>query len=162
MKFTLGNLKTGIEALLFATQGLNIEQLCSKTGSVKNKVLKALEELRKDYESRDSAFIITCDAGVWKLTVHSHHVSLVKDLIPSEFPKSILETLAVIAYRKPVLQSEVVKIRGNKAYDHIKGLEKLEFIRLKKKGRTNEISLCDKFYDYFNTTPREVKESFNA
>jgi len=155
-------LKTQIEALLFATQGLTIKQLCEKTGKVERDVLKALKELEKDYKERDSAFIITCDADVWKLTVKSNHVPLVKDLIPSEFPKSILETLAIIAYKNPALQSEVIKIRGNKAYDHIKELEKLEFIRLKKKGRTNEITLADKFYEYFQTTPEKVKEEFDV
>ena len=43
-----------------------------------------------------------------------------------------------------------MKIRGNKAYDHIKKFVQLELIRKKRMGHTNEISLSDDFYDYFN------------
>lgn len=151
------NLKEKIEALLFATQGMTTDQICNKIKNDKKAVEQALEELEQEYNSRPSAFIVTRQGDIWKLTVKSAHVSLVKDLIPSEFPKSILETLAVIAWKNPALQSFVIKLRGNKAYDHIKFLENKELIKLKKKGRTNELVLTNKFFEYFNTTPDDIK-----
>jgi len=151
------NLKEKIEALLFATQGLSAEQICDKLKAGKQAVDKALNELVSDYDSRTSAFLVAKQGDLWKLTVKSSHVQLVKDLIPSEFPKSILETLAVIAWKNPALQSTIIKIRGNKAYDHIKLLERRELIKIRKKGKTNELILSDKFYEYFNTTKEEIK-----
>jgi len=69
--------------------------------------------------------------------------------------------LAVIAWRHPVLQSEVIKIRTNKAYDHIKHLEELGFLTKKKKGRTCEIKLSEKFFRYFDLPDeKDIKEVF--
>jgi len=153
-----GNLKKKIEALLFATQGLTVKKISDKL-SINDKVaLKSLKELRSDYEKRDSAFIISEAGDLWKLTVQSEHVDLVKDLIPSEFPKSLLETLAVIAWKSPANQSQVIKVRGNKAYNHIKYLESAGLIISKPKGRSRELKLTDKFYDYFNSDSKEIKD----
>jgi chromosome segregation and condensation protein ScpB len=44
----------------------------------------------------------------------------------------------------------IVKIRGNKAYDHTKKFSGLGLIKKKKTGRTYELSLNKDFYDYFN------------
>jgi len=154
------NLKKQIEALLFATQGLSVKRISETLGSNEKEVIKALEELEKDYSARDSAFIVTSSSDVWKLTVRSEHVPLVKDLIPSEYPKSLLETLAVIAWKNPANQSAVIKVRGNKAYNHIKYLEESELITSQPKGRSRELKLTDKFYEYFNVDPDEIKEKF--
>jgi segregation and condensation protein B len=58
--------------------------------------------------------------------------------------------LAIIAYKQPIKQSVIVKIRGNKAYDHVKKFIELNLVKKKKVGHTNELSLSDEFYDYFN------------
>jgi segregation and condensation protein B len=68
----------------------------------------------------------------------------------SEFSKGEKETLAMIAYKQPIKQSVIIKIRGNKAYEHIKRFSELDLIKKKKTGHTNELSLSDEFYDYFN------------
>lgn len=156
-----GSLKQRVEALLFATQGLSVKKICETLNCKPKAVVQALESLKDDYSKRDSAFIVTNTNNVWKLTVHSEHVPVVKDLIPSEFPKSVMETLAVIAWKNPVEQSDVVKVRGNKAYNHIKQLEDYELISSSPKGRTKELRLTDRFYEYFNTEPGEVKDKFS-
>jgi len=153
------DLKKKIEALLFATQGLSVNKISETLKAKEKKVIKSLKELEEDYQKRDSAFIISKAADTWKLTVHSEHVPIVKDLIPSEFPKSLLETLAVIAWKNPADQSNVIKVRGNKAYDHIKYLLDAGLISSSPKGRTKELKLTDKFYDYFNANKKEIKEA---
>jgi segregation and condensation protein B len=150
-----------IEALLFATQGLSVKRIAEKLNSDEVVVTKGLECLKKLYDERDSAFIISNEGEIWKLTVKSEHVPLVKDLIPSEFPKSLLETLAVIAWKNPANQSQVIKVRGNKAYSHIKCLEDSGLIISKPRGKSRELKLTDKFYDYFNTDTKEVKQLFD-
>jgi segregation and condensation protein B len=67
-----------------------------------------------------------------------------------EFSKAEQETLAIVALKQPIKQSVIVKIRGNKAYDHIKKFSGLELIKKKKSGRTYELNLSADFYDYFN------------
>ncbi|MFA5406036.1 MAG: SMC-Scp complex subunit ScpB [Candidatus Nanoarchaeia archaeon] len=152
------DLKQQIEALLFATQGLNVHKIVEKLGSNDKLVIQALNELSDDYNSRDSAFIISQQADLWKLMVKTKHVELVKDLIPSEFPKSLLETLGMIAWKNPARQSDIIKLRGNKAYNHIKQLEDIGFLTSNPKGKSCELKLTDKFYDYFNAEPNEIKK----
>ena len=50
----------------------------------------------------------------------------------SEFSKAERETLAIIAYKQPIKQSIIIKIRGNKAYDHIKKFIEIGLVRKKK------------------------------
>ena len=78
----------------------------------------------------------------------------------NEFSKSEQETLAIIAYKQPIKQSVLIKIRSNKAYDHIKRFFELGLIKKKRIGRTYELSLSDEFYDYFNI--QEGKNLFES
>ena len=64
--------------------------------------------------------------------------------------------MAIIAFKQPVKQSVIIKIRGNKAYDHIKRFTELGLIKKKRMGHTYEISLSDEFYDYFNVSEQEI------
>ncbi|GAI16937.1 unnamed protein product [marine sediment metagenome] len=64
--------------------------------------------------------------------------------------------MAIIAFKQPIKQSVMIKIRGNKAYDHVKKFSDLGLIKKKKMGHTSELSLRDDFYDYFG-----VKDSNN-
>jgi segregation and condensation protein B len=57
--------------------------------------------------------------------------------------------LGIIAYKQPIKQSVIIKIRGNKAYEHIKTFLDMGLIKKKKAGHTEELSLSDDFYDYF-------------
>jgi len=58
--------------------------------------------------------------------------------------------LAIIAYKQPMRQSILIKIRGNKAYEHIKGFVERGLVNKRKIGHTAELTLSDSFYDYFH------------
>ena len=74
-----------------------------------------------------------------------------------------METLAVIAWKVPVLQSDIISIRTNKAYDHLVELEKSGFISRSKSGRTKLIKLTDRFFNYFDVKNAEaMKEKFKV
>jgi len=75
----------------------------------------------------------------------------------SEFSKSEQETLAIIAYKQPIKQSVLIRIRSNKAYDHIKKFSDLGLIKKKRMGHTYDLSLSDDFYDYFNVQDKNFK-----
>ena len=83
---------------------------------------------------------------------------LLKD---TELDKQTQETLALIAFKQPVLQSLIIKMRGNKAYEHIAKLLQLEFISSEKSGRTRLIKITQKFYEYFDIIDKELKEKFS-
>ena len=79
----------------------------------------------------------------------------------SEFSKAEQETLAILAYKQPMKQSVLVKIRGNKAYDHIKKFADMGLIKKKKMGHTFELTLDETFYDYFHVSGDEKQEIQN-
>ena len=47
-------------------------------------------------------------------------------------------------------QSVLVKIRGNKAYDHISKFVEMGLVTKKRMGHTAELTLAESFYEYFN------------
>ena len=63
----------------------------------------------------------------------------------------------MIAYKQPIKQSVVIKIRGNKAYDHIKKFVEIGLINKKRVGHTSELSLTDKFHEYFHVNEENNK-----
>ena len=106
--------------------------------------------------------MLVSETNNWKLTVRERHLSLVKNLaIDTELNKSVTETLAMIAFKYPVMQSDIIKIRSNKAYEHIKELEEMQFLDKVRKGRTYQIKLTKKFFEYFDLPEDDVKNQFN-
>ncbi len=75
----------------------------------------------------------------------------VEDLLPSELKTSELRTLATIAIKKKILQSDLIVLRGSGAYDHIRELLNKNFIlrRKQKDGRSYWITLSEKFFQTF-------------
>ena len=75
----------------------------------------------------------------------------VEDLLPSELRTSELRTLATIAIKKKILQSDLIVLRGSGAYDHIKELLNKNFIikRKQKDGRSYWLTLSEKFFQTF-------------
>lgn len=141
-----------IEALLFASgKYMEEETLSILTGIDKRTLRKALDDLRRDYDLRNSALAIFQEDKSWKINVREKYVFLVRKIVSeTELNRSSMETLAVIAWKTPVYQSEVVKIRGNKCYDHIDELEQAGFVTKEKKGRSFILKTTDKFLNYFD------------
>ncbi len=113
-----------------------------------------IEKLKTKYDESDSAIEIVEKNGLWKMDVKADYTYLINKLATgsAEFSKAEQETLAIIAFKQPIKQSVIIRIRGNKAYDHIKKFKDLDLIRKKKQGRTYELSLSEDFYDYFNVS----------
>jgi len=70
-------------------------------------------------------------------------------LAPKELEAPLIRTLAIIAYKQPIRQCDLVVIRGNKSYDHVKELEKRGMINAAKQGRTKVLTTTRAFADYF-------------
>lgn len=142
-----------IEAILFVSgRFLNMPELISISDLNPIIIKDILRKLQERYEKLDSAIEIIEKNEMWKMDVKQEHSKIIHKLATgsSEFTKAEQETLAIIAYKQPIKQSVIIKIRGNKAYDHVKRFSELGLIRKKKAGHTNELSLSDEFFDYFN------------
>lgn len=140
-----------IESLLFITgKPIKLNKISRILGIVDSDTLKLLNELKEDLSKRKGALCLFNQDQEWHMSVSESYVDLIKDLVTEvNMSQSVMETLAVVAWKNPVLQSEVIDIRNNKAYEHLDVLEKQGFIVKKQQGRTYLINLTDKFYQYF-------------
>lgn len=159
------DLKRRLESLLFSSgrkiDVLELAKHCREESVVTIK--EALLELQKELEEKKSSLMLIEEADAWKLTVREQYLPYVKKVVKqAELPKSLLETLAVVAFKAPALQSQIIKIRTNKAYRHLDELEKNGYIIREKKGRTKLIKLPQKFFDYFDLPPEKLKERFKS
>jgi len=142
-----------LEAVFFISgRFLNMQELISLSDLNPIILGDLIERLKDKYNKEDSALEIVEKNGLWKMDVRQEYSNIINKLATgtSEFSKAEQETLAIIAYKQPIKQSVIIKIRGNKAYDHIKKLSDLELIKKKKLGHTHELSLSEDFYDYFS------------
>jgi segregation and condensation protein B len=111
-------------------------------------IRKAMLELINDYETRNSALEIADEDG-YMLQVKDEFSGLVDEFAPFELPTSLVRTLSAIAIKQPVAQSEVIKLRGAGAYDHIKELIARELIHRREDGRSPLLTTTKKFQEYF-------------
>lgn len=142
-----------IEAILFISgRFLNMQELISLSDLNPVIIKKSIKKLQERYNLLDSAIEIVEKNEMWKMDVKPEYFHIVNKLASgnSEFTKAEQETLAVIALKQPIKQSAIIRIRGNKAYDHLKKFDDLNLIKRKKVGHTYEVKLSEGFYDYFN------------
>lgn len=153
-----------IEALLFSAGNYLDETDIAGTLNMNLKdVQKILKKLEKEYDERNSAIEIKKDNNKWKMNVRKKYLHIARKMVEStELNEPILKTLAIIAYKSPILQTEIIKIRNNKAYEHIHELEDLGFIQKERKGRSYSVKLTPKFYDYFDTDEKNIDKVFEA
>ena len=150
-----------VEAALFiAGRFLEIQELIMLTDVNPTMIREILHRLGKKYNERQGALKIINRKNSWKMDISEKYHYLINKLATgtAEFTKAEQETLAIIAYKQPIKQSVVVKIRGNKSYDHIKKFRDLGLVIAKRVGRTNELSLSEEFYEYFNVHHKNKTE----
>ena len=128
------NLKK-LEAIFFVSgKFLTIPELISLTDLNPIILRDLIERLKEKYSKEDSAIEIIEKNSMWKMDVRPEYHHIINKLAGgrSKFTKAEQETLAIIAFKQPIKQSVIIKIRGNKAYEHIKKFFDLELIRKKK------------------------------
>ncbi len=121
------------------------------TGSDINAVSEAINELKRKYSNSTSALNLVYTNQTISLELKEEMNAFVEDLLPADLKTAVLRTLATIAIKKKILQSDLIILRGSSAYEHIKDLLDKNFIikRKQKEGRSYWISLSEKFFQTF-------------
>ena len=141
-----------IESILFISgRFLSIQELMALSELNSMMIIECLGKLKDKHNKEDSSLEIIERDNLWKIDVRSEYHYLINKLAggSQEFTTAEQGTLAIIAYKQPIKQSVIIKIRGNKAYDHVHKFVKLGLLKAKKEGHTNILTLSDEFYDYF-------------
>jgi len=160
-------LATKIEAILYLKgQPLSIAALAEYAECSKAEVSEALLELMADYAHRDSALEVVETPEGYCLQLRTSFQSLMQNLIPSELGVGALRTLAAIALKGPLTQTELVDLRGSGAYQQVQELVELGYIRKRRQAdsRSSWLQVTDKFHQYFQVDrlPQQVDEPTQA
>lgn len=153
------NLKKLEAAMFISGRFLSLQELVTLTDINPILLRELIDKLIEKYDDNSAIEIIGKEEN-WKMDVRQEYRDMVNRLATgtAEFSRAEQETLAVIAYKQPVKQSVIVKIRSNKAYEHIKHFIELGLVRGKKIAHTKELTLSEDFYDYFNLGKKEKLE----
>jgi segregation and condensation protein B len=138
-----------IEAILYLKgQALDLDTIATCADCDRDAATDAIIELMGDYAHRDSALEIieTIDGG-YALQLKESFQELRDKIIPAEIGTGALRTLAAIALKGPIPQSELVEIRGSGAYQHVQELAELGLIRKRRQvgNRSSLIQVTEKF-----------------
>ncbi len=142
-------IKAQIEAALFLTEKpMRAQAVARLVNAEVNLVRQMIIELIHDYESRNGGLEVADDDG-YIIQVKDEYTHFVDEFVPIDMPTALIRTLSAIAIKQPVLQSEIIKIRGAGAYDHIKELIIRELINKREEGRSPILTTTKKFQEYF-------------
>ena len=143
-----------VEAALYVTgKPLDLKILSSVVGFRSEEKVKELGRVLKEkYGSEDSALeVLELSDGRFVMQLKPQYVPDVKRLATRQLlTPGPMKTLSFIAYRQPITQSYVAKVRGNLAYSHVRQLREIGLIAEERVGRTKMLRTTPNFADYFN------------
>jgi segregation and condensation protein B len=168
------NIKAVIEALVFASDApLALEKICIiLSGVEKSEIKEALEKLVLEYNERQGGIYLQEVAGGFQFRTRpeiSPWVKKLKSTKPHSLSPQAMETLAIIAYKQPIVKSEIESIRGVDVGAPLKGLLDKKLIRIVGRkdvpGKPIIYGTTRKFLEVFNLKDlldlpnlRELKE----
>jgi segregation and condensation protein B len=148
----MSSLASQIEAILYLKgQPLDLETLATYTGSDRAEVEAATIDLISDYAHRDSALEVVETPAGYVLQLRESFETLVQKMIPTQLGVGALRTLAAIAIKQPIAQTDLIDLRGSGAYQHVQELVELGFIRKRRQpnGRSFVLQVTDKFHQNY-------------
>jgi segregation and condensation protein B len=108
--------KAILEALLFVSESpLPLERMKEVLGANKRDLQRWLEEMKEEYEKGLRGFSLVEVAEGYQFRTRPEHAEWVRKLKKaksSALSQPSLETLAIIAYRQPVVRGDIERIRG--------------------------------------------------
>ena len=143
-----------IEAALYVTgKPLDLKTLGSVVGvGSEDKLRELARYLKAKYGADGSCLeVLELSDGRFVMQLKPQYVRQVKRLATRQLlTPGPMKTLSFIAYRQPVTQSHLAKVRGNLAYSHVKQLREIGLIAEERLGRTKILRTTPNFADYFN------------
>nr|EGQ40474.1 MAG: putative transcriptional regulator, HTH domain family [Candidatus Nanosalinarum sp. J07AB56] len=110
-----------------------------------------LDEFRNDLDEDSRGLELVESPMGYELRAANKHLEHVQHLAPNQdLSEGVLRTMSLVAHNAPVMQSDIVEVRGNRAYQHIKQAVQRGFLEKEKKGRSSELDVTDYFLDYFD------------
>ena len=161
----MDEIKNIIEALLFvAGDPLSIDRIKNVLELTETKeIRKAIASLAEEYEDRSGGFFLCEVAGGYQIRTRSEYKMWIKRFLrskPIRISRAGMETLAIVAYKQPVIRNEIEHIRGVDCGGILRMLLERNLIRIlgRKKipGRPLIYATTKQFLEMFNL--KDLKE----
>lgn len=169
----MDDIKNIIESLLFVSEGpLSVERIKKVLETPDTKEIKhAIAQLSEEYELRKGGFVLREIAGGFQIRTRPEYATWIKKLVqpgPQRLSKAALETLAIIAYKQPIIRSDIEFIRGVDCGGILRMLLEKKLIRVLGKkeipGRPLIYATTKQFLEIFDLkdlrdlpTPKEIE-----
>jgi len=169
--------KTIIEALIFASDNpLSVDRVAEIIPDVKkDQINRLIRELMREYEERRGGLYIQEVAGGFQFRSRENLGSWINRMKGGKslmLSPAAMETLAVVAYRQPVVKAEIDRVRGVDVSGSLRGLLEKKFVRIMGRkdvpGKPIIYGTTKKFLEVFNLkdlselpTLRELKDLKN-
>ncbi len=162
MPSKLDELVFQVEAVLFASgRPMSVKELTTALGLDDYRpVQKAVRTLEQTYSHRQSALEVRRVGERYALQLQERYVPSVHAVTPVEMAPRTLKALTLIAYHQPILQSVLVRMIGDVAYEEVQHLRGLGLVHTEPKGSTLELVTTRRFAEYFgiaSSRPEEIR-----
>jgi segregation and condensation protein B len=162
MPSKLDELVFQVEAVLFASgKPLSVKELTDALGLEDFRhVQKAVRTLEQTYRNRQSSLEVRRVGDRYALQLKEEYVLAVHSVTPVEMGTRAVKALTLIAYHQPILQSHLVRMLGEVAYEEVQHLRGMGLVRTEPKASTLELTTTRRFAEYFgiaSTRPEEIR-----
>jgi len=151
--------KAIIEAIIFASEfPISIDKIREVLHDVEKDVItRILQDLIKEYQERRGGFFLQEVAGWLQFRTRADLSYWINKLMkgkPAILSHAAMETLAVVAYKQPVVKAEIDRIRGVDVGSSLKGLLEKKLVRIMGRkdvpGKPIMYGTTKKFLEVFN------------
>jgi segregation and condensation protein B len=167
MPSKLDELVFQVEAVLFASgKPLSVKELTDALGSDDFRpVQKAVRTLEQTYENRQSSLEVRRVGDRFALQLKEEYVATVHAVTPVEMGARTVKALTLIAYHQPILQSHLVRMLGDVAYEEVQHLRGMGLVHTEPSASTLELTTTRRFAEYFgipSSRPEEIRKYLEA
>jgi segregation and condensation protein B len=162
MPSKLDDLVFQVEAVLFASgKPLAVKEIAEALALDDYRpVQRAVRTLEQTYGNRQSALEVRRVGDRYALQLQEKYVPTVHAVTPVEMAPRTLRALTLVAYHQPILQSHLVRMIGDVAYEEVQHLRGIGLVHTEPKGSTLELTTTRRFAEYFgiaSTRPEEIR-----
>ncbi len=158
-------LETLLEALLFCSgDSLSVSQISETLHHSSKDVTVSLEALSKTMKRRHRGALQIVDVGGrWSMEVRPKLSSFLPAELRGDIPERLQRAAALIAYHQPMIQSDLVEMMGQIAYEYVRSLARLGLIDRRRKGNSRRLVTTRRFAERFqcpSVEPAKVRTWF--
>jgi segregation and condensation protein B len=150
-----------VDVLFAAGRPLSVKELGETLGLTDHRrVQAAVRNLVRTYQQRQTALEVRRVGDRFAFQLRETYVPAAHAVTPVDLAPRTIKTLTLIAYHQPIVQSRLVRMVGEAAYEEVQRLRDAGYVHAEPKGATLELTTTRHFAEQFgiaSTKPEEIR-----